>query len=103
MGRRIGYWLSLIASVGVLAYMSWNLFFSDHGYFVYRAESQQLQLLRDEVAKLEKQREQLSTEILRLRNDPDAMEELIHRELGYVYSDEFMIVVPKNRRPAGKK
>ncbi|TLS68985.1 septum formation initiator family protein [Mariprofundus erugo] len=94
MGRHIGRWLLWIGGAATIGYMSWNLVLSDHGYLVYRQEAAQLQLLRDEVDELKRQRELLSQQILHLRNDPDALEELVHRELGYVHPDEFMLIMP---------
>ena len=79
----------------VAAYMSYDLLFSDHGYLVYRQEKQQLQVLEDEIAGMRQQREHLAKEILRLRNDPKALEELVHRELGYVYPDEYIVIMPE--------
>jgi cell division protein FtsB len=77
--------------------MSYDLVFSDHGYRVYRQERQQLEALRSEVARLRVEREQVAREILRLRNDPKALEELAHRELGYVYPDEMIVIMPEKK------
>lgn len=76
------------------------MIFSDHGYLVYRSEKASLEELRSEVEKLKMDRERLAKEILRLRNDPKALEELIHRELGYVYPDEYMIIMPEKEGDA---
>lgn len=78
-----------------LAAMAYNLVLSDHGYLVYRKEQQSLSDLQAEVAKLRQQREKLAKEVLRLRHDPKALEELVHRELGYVYPDEYMLIMPE--------
>jgi len=75
--------------------MVYNLVLSDHGYLVYRKEKQQLSILQAEVDKLRQQREKLAKEVLRLRHDPKALEELVHRELGYVHPDEYMLILPK--------
>jgi cell division protein FtsB len=74
--------------------MGWSLLFSDHGYMVYQQEVQQLEKLKTENASL---KERLASEILRLRNDPDALEQLVHDELGYVHGDEFMLVMPEEK------
>jgi len=79
--------------------MGWDLIYSDHGYRVYQSEKESLDSLKLEVEKLKADRERLAKEILRLRNDPKALEELIHRELGYVYPDEYMLIIPE----AGEK
>ncbi|OIO74529.1 MAG: hypothetical protein AUJ57_02075 [Zetaproteobacteria bacterium CG1_02_53_45] len=96
MVRSVGRWLYWAAGAAVLAYMSWNLIFSDHGYLVYREEAAQLQALKAELVTLKADRERLAQEILRLRDDPKALEQLIHRELGYVYPDEFMVIMPED-------
>jgi len=74
--------------------MAWNLIFSDHGYLVYRSERENLKQARSELEALKAKRERLAKEILRLRNDPKALEELVHRELGYVHPDEYMVIMP---------
>lgn len=77
--------------------MAYELLFSEYGYYVYQSEKMQLQQLQQELESLKAQREQLAREVLRLRDDPRALEELIHRELGYVYPDEYMLIVPRGR------
>jgi len=92
---RLGRWLFWIAGTLAIAYMGWNLLFSDHGYGVYREEAAKLREQERQLAELRRQREQLAREVLRLRNDPEALEELIHRELGYVHPDEVMVILPQ--------
>ncbi len=82
--------------------MAWDLIWSNHGWLVYRKEHAQLLALQQKVATLQAQREKLAKEILRLRKDPKALEEMVHRELGYVYPDEYMLIVPKQKGNAGK-
>ena len=77
--------------------MGWGLLFSDHGYVVYQQEARELEQLRAENTSLKNDREYLAGEILRLRNDPDALEQLVHEELGYVHADEFMLVMPEEK------
>lgn len=79
----------------ILGWMGWDLIFSDHGYLVYQSEKSELETLKAELETLKANRERLAKEILRLRNDPKALEELIHRELGYVYPDEYMLIMPE--------
>ena len=100
MGKRLGQWLFWIAGVVGLSYMFWNLIFSDHGYLVYQKEAVQLEQLKAEVSALKVERERLAKEVLRFRDDPRALEELVHRELGYVHQDEYMVIMPD--KPAVK-
>ena len=74
--------------------MAWDLIWSDHGYLVYRREHAEVLRLQDKLATMQQRREKLAGEILRLRKDPKALEDLVHRELGYVYPDEYMLIVP---------
>ncbi len=79
----------------LLGWEAWSLVFSDHGWLVWRKEKAEVRALEREVARLHEERERLAREILRLRRDPDALEELVHHELGYVYPDEIMVVFPR--------
>jgi len=91
--RAAGWFVAVLAT----AYMGYDLFFSDHGYLIYRQEQQQLRTLEDKISRMRQQREHLAKEILRLRNDPKALEELAHRELGYVYPDEYIVIMPDKK------
>lgn len=91
----------MAVSLTVLGWMGWDLIFSDHGYLVYRAERQSLEEARTELETMKAKREVLAREILRLRNDPKALEELVHRELGYVHPDEYMVIMPEGSTKQG--
>jgi len=82
--------------------MSWDLVWSKHGYLVYRAEHAEVLRLREKMDAMQQQREKLAEDILRLRKDPKALEDLVHRELGYVYPDEYMLIVPPDKDDAGQ-
>ncbi|MFQ5582146.1 MAG: septum formation initiator family protein [Mariprofundaceae bacterium] len=82
--------------------MAYELVFSEHGYRVYVSERTELETLQAELVELRKQRELLAKEILRLRNDPKALEELVRRELGYVYPDEYILIMPKDKKGQGQ-
>ncbi len=75
--------------------MIWDLIFSDHGYFVFQHEREQQQVLQQEINRLRAEETRLKEEIIRLREDPKTLEEVIRRELGYVYPDEYMLIMPK--------
>jgi cell division protein FtsB len=94
----------LLLVVTILAFigMGWELIWSDHGYRVYQGERAKLEKLEVELKALKAKREWLAKEILRFRNDPAALEELVHRELGYVYPDEYMLIIPENKREQKK-
>jgi len=77
--------------------MAWDLIWSEHGYLVYRAEHAEVVRLQKELETMQQQREIMAAEILRLRKDPKALEDLVHRELGYVYPDEYMLILPPEK------
>lgn len=83
----------------MVAYLGYDLVFSDHGYLVYRHEHAELLKLQAEVKQMRRERQQLARQVLQLRNDPKALEELIHRELGYVHPDEYMLILPHKKQP----
>lgn len=86
----------------MVAYLGYDLVFSNHGYLVYRREHVRLLKLQAEVVQMRKDRDRLARQVLQLRNDPKALEELIHRELGYVHSDEYMLILPDKKKPKSK-
>jgi len=94
-------WLLRGLALLVLAWMTYDLIFSEHGYLVYRAEQLQVQDLQAQLMALKQQREKLAQDILRLRHDPKALEDLVHRDLGYLYPDEFMMIMPDKKTGKG--
>ena len=90
-------WLLKGLALLVLGWMSYDLLFSDHGYRVYHAEKLELEQLQQQLDTLKAQREKMAKDILRLRHDPKALEDLVHKELGYLYPDEYMIIIPQKK------
>ncbi len=78
--------------------MAWDVVFSKHGYFVFQAEKEAKQSLQLDIQRLKAEKERLQKRIIRLREDPKALEEVIHKELGYVYPDETMIIMPNTNK-----
>jgi len=50
--------------------------------------------LKTQLQQLKAQHEALAKKILRLRHDPQALEDMVHQELGYVYPDEYILIMP---------
>jgi len=92
--KKIRSWLLYSLGFIVVALMLWDFTFSEHGYFVFEQERSALVQFKDEIKQLSTEKERLNTEIIRLRDDPKALEEVVHRELGYVYPDEYMLIMP---------
>jgi len=90
------FWRLLVALI--LIYMAYDVLFSPQGWIAYRREAARVERLEREIATLKAERARLTRELQRLRNDPKAIEALIHRELGYVHPDETMVIVPGEAR-----
>ena len=91
-------WLLYAVGLLVIILMVWDLIFSDHGYFVFKHEHNQQLELKAEIESLRAEKEKLKAEIIRLREDPRTLEEVIHRELGYVYPDEYILLMPEQNQ-----
>ncbi len=65
------------------------------GALAYQRAHEELAAKRAEVAELRREVEKLRHEIALLRHDPVSIEIAIHRELGFVYPDEILVL----RRP----
>lgn len=86
----------------VLLWMAYGMFVSKTtGYRAYRIAMADLNIMQQENAALMQQREALSKRIRDVRKNPQMMESLVHQELGYVYPDEIMLIVPETQE--GKK
>ncbi|MDQ6995762.1 MAG: septum formation initiator family protein [Mariprofundaceae bacterium] len=80
--------------------MTYQLIFSKHGYIVYQQEKQQIIALQHQADDLKKQRETMIRHILQLRHNPKALEDLVHQQLGYVYPDEYILIMPDEKTQA---
>ena len=96
--RQLRTWFFYALGVAIIVLMIWNLLLSDHGYFVYKLESTQQQNIEREIKELQLEKERLKGEIIRLRDDAKALEEVIHRELGFVYPDEYMFIMSQEKQ-----
>jgi len=93
-------WLLWGLALLVLAWMTYQLVFSKHGYFVYQQELQQMRQWEQQASDLKQQRETMVRRILQLRHNPKALEHLAHQRLGYVYPDEYILIMPDEKLQA---
>jgi len=77
--------------------MTYQLIFSKHGYFVYQQEQQHIIELKQQAHDLKQQRETMVRRILQLRHNPQALENLAHERLGYVYPNEYILMMPDEK------
>ncbi len=81
----------LVANVWV-QYILW---FGDQGLVRWRQTQKQYMLVMEDVKLAEKRIQLIKDEIMMLQKDPMALEEVARRELGMVYPDEIVFIVPK--------
>lgn len=93
----VRWWRPLFALL--LLYLIYDLIVSPQGLLAYFEEVREVESLKQEIAELKAERTRLVHEISRLRNDPKTIEELIHKELGYVHPDELIVIVPREGEP----
>ncbi|WP_130470678.1 FtsB family cell division protein [Candidatus Magnetaquicoccus inordinatus] len=82
----------LVANV----WIQYILWFGDQGLVRWRQTQKQYMLVMEDVKLVEKRIQQIKDEIMMLEKDPMALEEVARRELGMVYPDEIVFIVPKD-------
>ncbi|MDX8393250.1 MAG: septum formation initiator family protein [Mariprofundales bacterium] len=78
----------------LIALLAWSLLFSDVGYANYNTEKKQLAVIQARIAQYKQSKIHFRHEIDALRNDSEVVESYIRRELGYVYPDEYVLMMP---------
>jgi len=96
--NRLLHVVLLLFAVVIIHYLAFELIVSKQGYWVYQEEKQQLQLLQQDTLMLQQHRDKLAKEIIYIRDNPHALEALIHSELGYVYPDEYVLIMEEPRK-----
>ncbi|MEO5338944.1 MAG: septum formation initiator family protein [Magnetococcus sp. MYC-9] len=84
--------LFLLVANGGVQYLLW---FGDQGLVRWRQTQKQYQLLLEDIRLAEQRIQRVKDEILLLEKNPVALEEVARRELGMVYPDEILFIVPK--------
>ncbi|MBF0460816.1 MAG: septum formation initiator family protein [Magnetococcales bacterium] len=77
------------------AWVQYLLWFGDQGLVRWRQTQKQYLLVLEDVRLAEKRIQLIKDEIVMLEKDPVALEEVARRELGMVYPDEILFIVPK--------
>jgi len=93
-------WLVTILGAMIIAWFAYSVFLSHHGLPMYWQEKQELELLKLDLQQIQNQREDLAKRILLLRHDRAYLESVIRSELGYVYPDEYVLMIRKPNEPS---
>ena len=81
----------MVANVWV-QYLLW---FGDQGLVRWRQTQKQYLAISEDVHLAEKRIQHLKEEILLLENEPVVLEEVARRDLGMVYPDDILFIVPE--------
>ena len=84
--------LFLLVANASAQYLLW---FGDQGLIRWRQTQKQSLLVMEDVRLVKNRIQRIKDEIVLLEKDPMALEEVARRELGMVYPDEILFIVPK--------
>ncbi|MBF0438733.1 MAG: septum formation initiator family protein [Magnetococcales bacterium] len=76
------------------AWAQYELWFGGQGLVLWRQTEKELGVVRLEVAEIENRIHEMKEEIRLLDKDPVAVEAVARRDLGFVYPDEIIFIVP---------
>src|SRR5208282_5329910 len=98
--RRLGTAAAIVLIVGVLL----HAMFGANGMVIYRQKRAELQALRQEVDRLQKENSQHVDQIKALKTDPAAIEKEAREQLHYTRPGEVVLVAPgpSQRPPTGR-
>ncbi|PWT73861.1 MAG: hypothetical protein C5B60_07625 [Chloroflexi bacterium] len=79
--------------------------FGPHGYLAMRRTKLEIERVRGEIVRLNKENAELSEEVKSLKSDPHKIESIARDELGLAKPGEVIIKIPKSEQtgPAGPK
>lgn len=86
-------WLVTVLGGLIILWLTYSVFLSNHGLPSYWKEKQELNLLQLDLQQVRAEREELAKRILLLRHDRIYLESVIRSELGYVYPDEYVLMI----------
>ena len=96
--RVIQSWLLRGLALFVLVVLVYGLLGSEHSIGVYQQEQRSLQAMQKRLQALQQQHEHLARMIVGVRDNRQVQEDLVRKRLGFVYPDEYIWMVPDQRR-----
>lgn len=93
--RRLVTWALLLGSFILIV----NALFGDRGYLAVVRARQEYRTLADELKRIQDENQRDVDQIRDIKNDPDALEDAVRRELGLIKPGETIIVI-RDARPA---
>jgi len=95
--RRAGVY----AGGALLVLVLMHTIFGPYGYLSMRRSQQEIEKLREEIGKLDRENEELTGEIRALQTDPAAIEKVAREDMGLARPGEMIYRLPDE--PAGTK
>lgn len=93
MFNRLLHLAVFLFAIVIIQYLVYEITFSEQGYFAYQEDKKQLQQLQKDIDLIQTTHDKLAKEIIHIRENPYALEALVHSELGYVYPDEYVLIM----------
>lgn len=75
-----------------------HVLFGEHGFLVMRREQKEVEKLRQEIAQLTADNQQLSEEIQALKTDPHLIERIAREEMGLARQGELIFKLPPKKQ-----
>lgn len=91
LGRRK---VATIAAAGLALGVAFHVIFGANGLTAYEQKRKEAQVLAQQMQDLERQNDQLREHVIRLQNDPDAIEHQAREELHYTRPGEVIYAMP---------
>jgi cell division protein FtsB len=90
-------WLVTVFGGVIMLWLAYSVLLSDHGLPSYLEETQALRVLQVDLRQVQSERESFAKRIVLLRDDPYYLESVVRRELGYVYPDEYVLILTPSK------
>jgi cell division protein FtsB len=91
--------LATVAVLVIAALVAYHAVFGANGMVVYEQKKNELKTVNSDVEKLQKENEQLSNQITKLKSDPKAIEKEAREQLRYARPGEVIYLLPGQKRP----
>jgi cell division protein FtsB len=92
--------LAPYAGGGLIVLVLMHTLFGPYGYFSMRRSEQQMEQLRQEIDRLDRENQQLNGEIRALQTDPSAVEKVAREDMGLARPGELIFRLPEDPNPS---
>jgi cell division protein FtsB len=87
-----------VAAFGIIAFLSYSIFFGDMGVFKYIELKETKTMIEGDIVRLDKENRAMSEQVNALRKDPYYIEKYAREEYGLAKPDEVIFQIKKKDR-----